>query len=148
MLEKVDLFGCAEWDPKDQQEARKILREYVGVSAKDDLNLGWPSVVKHKIALKEGANLIKEHCRRVPPGLYVEVQKHLQEMIDIWAIQPSNSPWASAIVLVRKKEWENFIFVSISGNWILWWLRMPILFQEFKIHWNVYKVKFGSLSWT
>ena len=32
VLEKVDLTGCAiEWDPKDQQEVRKILREYTDV---------------------------------------------------------------------------------------------------------------------
>ena len=37
-------------------------------------------------------------------GLYDEVWKHLQEIIDIGAIQPSNIPWASTLVLVRKKN--------------------------------------------
>ena len=40
VLEKVDLLGCAKWDPEDQQEVRKILREYADIFAKDDLNLG------------------------------------------------------------------------------------------------------------
>ena len=40
MLDKVDLSGCAKWDPKNQQEVRKILSEHADVFAKDDLNLG------------------------------------------------------------------------------------------------------------
>ena len=78
MLNKVDLLGCIE--------VRKIFRECADVFAKDDLNLGQTSVVKHGITLKKGAKPIKEHYRRVPPGLYDEVQKHLQEMVDIGVI--------------------------------------------------------------
>ena len=108
----MDLSGCAKWDPEDQLEGRKILREYADVSAKDDVNLGWTSVIKHKITLKVGANLIKECYRMVPPGLYEEVWKYLQEMIDIGAIWPSNSLWASAIVLVRK-EWKTSFCINL-----------------------------------
>ena len=46
----------------------------------------------------------KERYRRVPPHQYEEVKKHLDEMLKIGAIRRSNSPWASAIVLVRKKD--------------------------------------------
>ena len=40
ILKKVNLLGCAEWDPSDQQEGRQILAEYADVFAKDDLDLG------------------------------------------------------------------------------------------------------------
>ena len=43
--------------------------------------------------------------RRIPPHLYEEVKKHLQEMVEVGAIRKSFSPWASAVVLVRKKGW-------------------------------------------
>ena len=36
--------------------------------------------------------------------MYDEVRAHIQEMLDLEAIRPSNSPWPSAIVLVRKKD--------------------------------------------
>ena len=36
--------------------------------------------------------------------MYDEVKAHIQEMLDIGAICPSNSPWASAVVLVWKKD--------------------------------------------
>ena len=40
----------------------------------------------------------------MPPHLYDEVHKHLKEMVEIGAIRKSNSPWESAVVLVRKKD--------------------------------------------
>ena len=108
ILEKVDLLGCTDWDPKDQWEAQSILKEYADVFAMVDLDLGQTSIMKHKITLEEWARPIKEHYRRVPPGLYDQVWRHLQEMIYIRAIQLSNSPWASAVVLVRKRM-ANFV---------------------------------------
>ena len=36
--------------------------------------------------------------------MYVEVKVHIQEMLDVGAIRPYNSPWASAMVLVKKKD--------------------------------------------
>ena len=36
--------------------------------------------------------------------MYDKVRAHIQEMLYLGAIRPSNSPWASAIVLVRKKD--------------------------------------------
>ena len=32
------------------------------------------------------------------------MKKHLQEMVEVGAIRRSFSPWASAVVLVRKKD--------------------------------------------
>ena len=40
------------------------------------------------------------------PGMYDEVKAHIQEILDVGAIQPFNSPWASAIVLVWKEDGE------------------------------------------
>ena len=36
--------------------------------------------------------------------MYEEVKAHIQEILDIGVIHPSNSPWASAEVLVQKKD--------------------------------------------
>ena len=36
--------------------------------------------------------------------MYEEVRKHLKEMLEIDAICPSHSPWASPVVLVCKKD--------------------------------------------
>ena len=44
----------------------------------------------------------KEMYRRIPPGQFEEVRKHLKEMLEVDAIRKLNSPWASAVVLLRK----------------------------------------------
>ena len=46
----------------------------------------------------------KQPVRRVPFAVRQEVAKQLQKMLRDGIIQPSSSPWASAIVLVRKKD--------------------------------------------
>ena len=46
------------------------------------------------------STLFKECYRCSPLGMYDEVKKHTQEMLDVGAIQLSNSPWDSAVVLV------------------------------------------------
>ena len=71
--------------------------------ALDDLELGKTSIVKHKIKLVDSEPFKERYCR-IPPYQFKEVRKHLQEMLDIGVISKSNSPWASAIVLARKKD--------------------------------------------
>ena len=65
--------------------------------------MGKTSIVKHKIKLVDNEPF-KEQYHRIPPHQFEEVRKHLQEMLDIGAISKSNSPWASAVIPVRKKD--------------------------------------------
>ena len=67
------------------------------------MDLGRAANVKHHIILTDPIPF-KERYRRIPPQLYDEVRNHLQEMLRLGAIRRSCSPWASAIVLVRKKN--------------------------------------------
>ena len=103
LFEKVDLMGISKWDPADQEEVRELFKEYSKIFTLDDLDLGHTSVVKHEIKLNDYTPF-KERYRRIPPHQYDEVKKHLKEMLEIGAIRKSNSPWASAVVLVRKKD--------------------------------------------
>ena len=40
----------------------------------------------------------------MPKGLLEEVKEHLDHMLDIGAITPSNSAWSNAVVLVQRKD--------------------------------------------
>jgi hypothetical protein len=46
----------------------------------------------------------KDHYRRIPPGMYVEVREHLKDMLAAGAVRECNSPFSSNVVLVRKKD--------------------------------------------
>ena len=79
------------------------MQEYSGIFSKNDLDLGKCNILKHDLKLIDHQPF-KEGYRRIPPHLFEEVKQHLQEMVEIGAFRKSFSPWASAAVLVRKKD--------------------------------------------
>ena len=100
---KLDLTGTEGWSQEDKKAVDELFKDYGIIFALEKNDLGHTAKVKHKIRLND-YTLFKERYRRVPPHLYEEVQKHLKEMVEIGAIRKSSSPWASAVVLVRKKD--------------------------------------------
>ena len=103
LFSKIDLSGAKGWDPELLEEAKQLFCEYAHIFALESLDMGHTSMVKHKIRL-DNYTPFKERYRRIPPNLFDEVKKHLKEMIEVGAIRKSSSPWASAVVLVRKKD--------------------------------------------
>ena len=101
-LDQLFLEGLNSWTREQQQSARELLVDSADVFAKTDLDLGKCNIIKHAIKITD-PQPFKEHYRRIPPHLYEEVKAHLQEMVEVGAIRKSFSPWASAVVLVRKK---------------------------------------------
>ena len=103
LFSKLDLSGCDSWLEKQNQMVRECIIKHNRVFAVDDLELGKTDLVKHEIKLDNYVPF-KEWYRRIPPHQYEEVRKHLNEMLEIGAIRKSNSLWASAVELVRKKD--------------------------------------------
>ena len=103
LFSKVDLSGSEEWSEENQAKLRALFVKYHDIFALDDLELGKTNMVKHKIILDD-PKPFRERYRRIPPHQYQEVKDHLKQMLEIGAIRKSKSPWASAIVLVRKKD--------------------------------------------
>ena len=103
LMAKLDLDGMKEWDPKWQVKAVEIMRSYQDIFALEPMELGKTNLVKHVIRI-DNPIPFKERYWRIPPHQLKEVRKHLQEMEEIGAIRCSNSPWASPVVLVRKKD--------------------------------------------
>ena len=65
--------------------------------------MGRTDKVKHQIDTGSSAP-IRQHVRRLPPARREEVKKLLKHMLAQDVIQPTNSPWASPVILVRKKD--------------------------------------------
>ena len=101
ILDLIDLSGLENWPEHLQKEAKEMLKRNAKVFSKTNMDMGRTNLVKHHIKLTDTVPF-KEAYRRIPPQMYDEVTAHIQEIINLGAIKPSNSPWASAIVLVRK----------------------------------------------
>ena len=95
--------GLDKWTEDQQKAAKDLLVASADVCSKDDLDLGKCNILKHNIKITD-SQPFKGRYRRIPPYLYEEVKAHLQEMVEAEAISRSFSPWASAVVLVRKKD--------------------------------------------
>ena len=103
LFTKLDLSGCNEWLEEQQQMVRELIIKHHNIFAVEDSELGRTDLVKHKIRLNNYIPF-KERYRRIPPHQYEEVKRHLGEMLEVGAIRRSESPWVSAVVLVRKKD--------------------------------------------
>ena len=67
--------------------------------------MGCTDATEHIIELlPEQDEPFKERFRRIAPHEVEEVHQHIQEMLDRGAIQPSQSLWCNAMVLVQKKD--------------------------------------------
>ena len=102
ILKLIDLSGLEKWSEDDKNAAIEMIKRNANVFSKNDMDMGRTNLVKHHIELTDPIPF-KESYRRIPPQMYDEVKAHIQEMLDLGAIRHSNSPWSSAIVLVRKK---------------------------------------------
>ena len=90
---------------------RELITEYHHVFTPEDLELGKTSLVKHSIKL-DNYTLFNDRYRWIPPLQCKEVRKHLKDMVDIRAVRRPNSPWASAVALVRKKDGRLGLFIN------------------------------------
>ena len=101
-LKKIDIS-----DPKLTAEQRedilRLVSSWHDVFSKHDLDVGLTGLVKHRINLTDFSPFKQRH-RKIPHSMYKEVRDHLQQLLDAGIIRRSQSPWASNVVLVRKKD--------------------------------------------
>ena len=90
-------------DTRQQGEVAAILTEFADVFAASDEDLGKTGVVKHRIDTGN-ARPIRQPARRMPVHQKKEAEDEVQKMLRKDIIEPSSSPWASPIVLVKKKD--------------------------------------------
>ena len=92
-----------DWPPELARRAKALLLEFHHVFSLEPNEIGCTDATKHVIELMKDQPF-KERFRHIAPPLVDEVRQHIQEMLDSSAIQPSQSPWCNAVVLVRKKD--------------------------------------------
>lgn len=80
-----------------------MINKWSDVFSTGPTDLGRTNLVKHDIKLTDDTPF-KDPYRRIPPAMYEEVRLHLKEMLEADAIRPSQSPYSSNVVLVRKKD--------------------------------------------
>ncbi|GFW01317.1 retrovirus-related Pol polyprotein from transposon 412 [Trichonephila clavipes] len=98
-----DLLENAELSPEQKSSAERLFQEFEDVFSRNSSDIGHTTVTQHRIDTADHPP-IKQHPRRLPFAKQEEVGTLLRGMQENDIIEPSSSPWASPIVLVRKKD--------------------------------------------
>ena len=83
-----------------------MLTKYQDVLSKGPEDMGCTDLVKHQIDTGE-ARPIRQPPRRLPIAKQAVEQVEVSKMLDRGVIKSSNSPWASPVVLVTKRDGEH-----------------------------------------
>ena len=89
--------------PEVREKVTALLWQFQDVIASDDSDLGRTRLTSHKINTGD-TQPVCQHARRLPFHQQQEVRGLLDDMLSRGIIEPSCGPWASPIVLVRKKD--------------------------------------------
>ena len=85
------------------RDVARLLRKYSHIFSKTDDDIGRTGIIRHNIPTGD-ARPIKQPLRRLPENMAKEVNTQVNEMLNKGIIQPSTSPWASGVVMVKKKD--------------------------------------------
>ena len=102
LFEQLEL-SSEHLTPTQQQQLREFLTGFADVFALDPSELGTTSIIRHAINTGDQPP-IRHPVRRMPFALRATVDELVSDMLAQGVIEPSTSPWASPVVLVKKKD--------------------------------------------
>ncbi|UYV76858.1 K02A2.6-like [Cordylochernes scorpioides] len=86
-----------------KKKPKRLLCQYEDVFATSPNDVGRTNVTQHRID-KAGATPVKQLPRRLPMTIRDEVDKLIEDIAEQDVVEPLSSPWASTVVLVKKKD--------------------------------------------
>ena len=102
VLEQFNLDAMNLSSPQ-RKELASLLDEFGDIFSPGTADLGRTGIVQHRINTGDHPP-IKQAPRRVPMHQQGTVRQHVDDMLQHGVVQPSSSPWAASIVLVKKKD--------------------------------------------
>ena len=88
--------------PAQQQQIKAHFQEFSDIISQVEDNLGCTPLLQHTIET-EGPPLRQPYSRQ-NSAVHREEMAKVQQMLSSGVIRPSNSPWASPVVMVKKKD--------------------------------------------
>ena len=100
----VDLSG-ADLSKSEKDQLWQLLLRYRKVFANDITELGSANTPEHVISVGD-APPVRSMPYRIPPKRREIIRAEIEQLLENGIIEPSNSPWASPIILLFKKSGE------------------------------------------
>ncbi|KFM69333.1 hypothetical protein X975_24963, partial [Stegodyphus mimosarum] len=108
-----ELLQNAQLKDEERNAAERVIKDFQNVFSCSSSEVSRTSLTQHRIDADHPP--IKQHPRRLPIAKQKEVRTFLKDMQESNVIEPSESPWASPIVLVKKKEGQPDFALTIAG---------------------------------
>ena len=102
---KLNMGTTVEMTCEQQSQFINIIYDHPEVFSLHDEDLGFSDKIKHTIPTTSDRPVYLLHCT-IPPQLLGEMHKCLDTWLRQGIIRPSQSPYTSQVVIVRKKSGE------------------------------------------
>ena len=96
----------SSWGEGARDQLAEVLNEYDDLFMKHKADIGKCAIAKHRIELEPQAIPHREGARRMSPDKAAKANQEVRNLLALGLIQPSYWPWASGIVMVKKKTGE------------------------------------------
>ena len=90
-----------------KEQVKELLHKYQDVFSTGDHDMGYNDWIPHEIKLKEGAKPIRQAPYRVGHHASQEIEKHVQNLLDLGHIERAQSAWSSPVLLIPKKSGQT-----------------------------------------
>ncbi|KAJ7986683.1 hypothetical protein DPEC_G00342440 [Dallia pectoralis] len=101
--DQIGVMDLSALSAEEQGLVKSLLGRYNSVFSAHDGDLGCTNLISHDIPLLDDVP-VRQRYRRIPPSDYELVKGHIHQLLEAQVIRESSSPYASPIVLVKKKD--------------------------------------------
>ena len=113
MSDSADFNISEELESEQRRLLQELLRKHESAFSTHEFDLGTTQLLQHEIHLEDGSRPVRQKQRNIPLGIRRQVDKKISEMRRHGIIEPSTSPWASNLIVVRKRNNE----IRLCTDW-------------------------------
>ena len=97
--------------PTKKEQFLQLVHKYKHLFAETNTELGYAHNCFHKVDTGDAPPLFQTAYRRSPVANKI-IQQEIDALLDGGLIVPSNSPWASPLLLIKKKDGSNRVVID------------------------------------
>ena len=99
----ASVLPSSELTKEEYEKAEQLLQTYSDIFSATPQDIGQTDFIHHHINTSTEIP-IRQRAYRTSPAMRVEIQKQVDDLLQRGIIEESYSPWASPIVMVKKKD--------------------------------------------